>query len=171
MPHCTRWDEPDVADSTPPHLCKEELTRHRIFNSSAPPSCRVLERHVPPRREPDATVAIATRVYSHIIPPLTSRRKFKSGRGTTPNNPQTKKTKKNEDASSSSQMQLRMTTFVKAMMHRSASSGGHRRSVQQRRGRCSSFPSVTFHYLEGCERPAWPRPRLCTGAGRGRGPS
>lgn len=34
---------------------------------------------------------------------------------------------------------------------------------------CKSFPSVTFHYLEGCGQPAWPRPRFYTGADRGRG--
>lgn len=36
---------------------------------------------------------------------------------------------------------------------------------------CTSFPSVTFHYLEGCEQPAWPHPKLCTEAVHGRGPS
>lgn len=45
------------------------------------------------------------------------------------------------------------------------------RSPTQRdsRERCTSFPSVTFHYLEGCEQPAWPHPRLCTEVGRDRG--
>lgn len=36
-------------------------------------------------------------------------------------------------------------------------------------GRRSSRPSVASRYLEGCGQPAWPRPRLCTGAGRGTG--
>lgn len=27
-------------------LCEQELTRHPIFNSSAPPLCRLLERHI-----------------------------------------------------------------------------------------------------------------------------
>lgn len=41
-------------------------------------------------------------------------------------------------------------------------------AVQSRKW-CELFPSVTFHYLEGCRQPAWPHPRFYRGADRGRG--